>query len=160
VARERASTVIRSRTIAAEQQRVWEVVADPHHMSRWWPGVARVEGVDERGWTLVFTGARSGRPVRFDYHLMHSERPWRLAWEQDNSRSRVLGETVTEIMLEPEGAVTKVTVARRQKLRGYSRTGGLLVKRRFTAIIEEALEGLERICAEPPDGGDGTLRRT
>ncbi|MGH2855564.1 MAG: SRPBCC family protein, partial [Solirubrobacteraceae bacterium] len=38
-------TTQRTRTIAAPAGEVWELVSDPHHLPRWWPRVARVEGV-------------------------------------------------------------------------------------------------------------------
>ncbi len=59
---------------------------------------------------------------------------------------RVLTESVIEVVLEPEGDGTKVTIAQRQKLRGYSRTGGFLLRRATRNKLDEALEGLERIC--------------
>ena len=119
-------TTTYTHTIAAPQQRIWEVLGDPHHMPRWWPGVTRVEGVDDEHWTEVFMTKR-GRPVRADFHLIVSEPPWRRAWEQELAGTpfeRVLDEAVTEVMLEPDSAgTTQVTIAERQKLRGYSRTG-------------------------------------
>src|ERR687894_335749 len=38
-------TAKRAATVAAPPQEVWEVVSDPHHLPRWWPGVQRVEEV-------------------------------------------------------------------------------------------------------------------
>ena len=32
----------RSRTLPASPDALWDVIADPHHMPRWWPGVERV----------------------------------------------------------------------------------------------------------------------
>ena len=46
---------------------------------------------------------------------------------------RVLGESLTEIALKPEGESTEVTIAWRQKMRGYSRTGGFLLSGRAGA---------------------------
>ncbi|CAN5450702.1 hypothetical protein BH20ACT18_BH20ACT18_06600 [soil metagenome] len=37
-----------SRTLPAQRERVWEVVADPHGLSRWWPRTQRVEDVGRR----------------------------------------------------------------------------------------------------------------
>jgi uncharacterized protein YndB with AHSA1/START domain len=138
----------RTRTIQAAPQRVWEVLEDPHHMPRWWPGVTRMEGVEEDRWTQVFKTKR-GRPVRMDFRLLASEPPWQRAWEQEIAGSpfeRVLSESVTEVVLEPEGSGTKVTIAQRQRLRGYSRTGGFMLRRATAKKLGEALEGLERIC--------------
>jgi len=46
--------------------------------------------------------------------------------------------------LEPEGEGTLVTIAHRQKLRGYSKTGGFLLKRATGGKLQEALDGLVR----------------
>jgi uncharacterized protein YndB with AHSA1/START domain len=134
--------------IAAAQQQIWSVLSDPHHMPRWWPGVTRMEGVEEERWTQVFT-TKHGRPVRADFHLMHSEPPSRLVWEQEVTGTpfeRVLEESVTEVILEPVDGGTEVTIAQRQKLRGYSRTGGFLLRRATKGKLKEALEGLEHAC--------------
>jgi Polyketide cyclase / dehydrase and lipid transport len=124
------------------------VLADPHHIPRWWPGVTRVEGVENERWTEVFVTKR-GRPVRADFHLLTSEPPWRRAWEQElvgTPFERVLEEAITEVTLEPAGAGTQVTLAQRQKLRGYSRTGGFMMRRATKSKLQEAIEGLERAC--------------
>jgi uncharacterized protein YndB with AHSA1/START domain len=143
-------TTQRERTIAADQRRVWEVIADPHHMPRWWPGVQRMEGVEGDRFTQVFFTKR-GRPVRMDFHLVVSEAPWRRVWEQEVAGTpfeRVLGQAVTEILLEPAGdGGTQVTLAQSQKLKGYSRTGGFLLRRATRKRLDEALEGLEQICS-------------
>jgi Polyketide cyclase / dehydrase and lipid transport len=144
----------RSRTINASPEHVWEVVADPHHMPRWWPHVKRMEGVDPDRFTQVLT-TRKGRPVRMDFRLLESEPPGpagdppgRRVWEQEVAGTpfeRVLGEAITEIVLEPADGVTRVTIVLRQKLRGYSRTGGFLLRRATHARLDEALDGLEDV---------------
>jgi uncharacterized protein YndB with AHSA1/START domain len=141
-------TTVYTRTIAAPPQRIWDVLGDPHHMPRWWPGVTRMEGVEDERWTQVFVTKR-GRPVRADFRLLVSEPPWRRCWEQEvvgTPFERVLDEAITEIMLEPVNGGTQVTIAQRQKLRGYSRTGGLLLRRATKGKLREAVEGLERAC--------------
>lgn len=147
-------TAQRSRTVAAPPDRVWEVIADPHHMPRWWPQVKRMEGVEADRWTQVFT-TRKGRPVRMDFHLLESEPPGpggdppgRRVWEQDvvgTPFERVLGEAITELVIEPDGEHTRVTIALSQRLRGYSRTGGFLLARATRAKLDEALRGLAEI---------------
>jgi uncharacterized protein YndB with AHSA1/START domain len=137
----------RSRTIQATPQQVWEVLADPHHMPRWWPGVTRMEAVEPERWTQVFK-TKKGRPVRMDFRLLASEPPYQRAWEQDVVGSpfeRVLIESITEVALEPEGTGTRVTIAQRQKLKGYSRTGGFMLRRATAKKLDQALDGLERI---------------
>jgi uncharacterized protein YndB with AHSA1/START domain len=140
-------TARRTRIIAAAPQRVWEVVEDPHHIPRWWPGVTRVEGVESDRWTKVFT-TRKGRPVRADYRLLESQPPWQRCWEQEllgTPFERVLNEAVTEIRLEPAEGGTRVKIELRQKLRGYSRMGGFMLRRATRAKLDEALDSLERI---------------
>jgi uncharacterized protein YndB with AHSA1/START domain len=137
----------RSRRLAASQQDLWELIADPHHLPRWWPGVERVEGVGEGRFTQVFRTKR-GRPVRADFRVLESDRPWRRAWEQElpgTPFARVLSESVIEVHLEPSDSGTEVTIAQRQKLRGYSRTGGFLLRRATNAKLDEALDALQQI---------------
>ncbi len=147
--RSRSATVHRSRTIAARRAGVWAVIDDPHQLPRWWPGVVRVEAVADDCWTQVYMTGR-GRPVRFDYRRVLAEPPLRTLWEQQvegTPLARVLAESLMEVMLEDEGGGTRVTIAQRQKLKGYSRTGGLLIRRGAAGQLEEALEGLDRLLA-------------
>jgi hypothetical protein len=114
-----------------------------------------VEGVERDRWTQVFMTKR-GRPVRADFRLlsaeppgMGGEAPGRLSWEQEvvgTPFERVLNESITEILLEPVAGGTEITIAQRQKLRGYSRTGSFLLRRATRGKLDEALDGLERIC--------------
>ncbi len=139
----------RTRTIAAAPQPIWELIADAHHQPRWWPGVRRVEGVTDDTFTQVHL-TKKGRSVRIDFTVLESEPPWRRVWQQEVAGTpfeRVLGESVTEITLEPVDAGTEVTIELRQQLRGYSRTGGFLLRRATGTRLDEALEGLERITA-------------
>src|ERR1700679_1554467 len=80
--RDRMAAAHRSRRLAASQQDLWDLIADPHHLPRWWPGVERVEGVADGRFTQVFRTKR-GRPVRADFRVLESDRPWRRAWEQE-----------------------------------------------------------------------------
>ena len=93
---------------------------------------------------------KRGRPVRIDFHLLDSEPPYRRAWEQEipgTPFERVLNEAITEIQLDLMGSGTRITIGQRQKLRGYSRTGGYLLRRATVKKLTEALDGLEEICA-------------
>ncbi|MGI8715412.1 MAG: SRPBCC family protein [Solirubrobacteraceae bacterium] len=137
----------RSRVLPASQQQLWELISDPHHLPRWWPGVERVESVDEDRFTQVFK-TKQGRPVRADFRVVESAAPWRRAWEQEipgTPFARVLSEAVITVALEPAPAGTEVTIAQLQKLRGYSRTGGFMLRRATAAKLGEALDGLEQI---------------
>ncbi len=138
----------RSRTLPASQQDLWEIVSDPHHMPRWWPGVDRMEGVEDDSFTQVLKTKR-GRPVRADFRIVRSEPPSTRSWAQDVAGTpfeRVLTESVVEVRLEPAAGGTEVTISQQQKLRGYSRTGGLLLRRATDSKLDEALDGLARIC--------------
>jgi uncharacterized protein YndB with AHSA1/START domain len=142
------ATSRRSLTVPASPERVWKVVSDPHHMSRWWPEVVRVEGVEDDCFTHVFTSQR-GRTVRADYFVTESERPHRLVWEQELEGTpfeRVLGQCVTTLELEPDGEGTLVTLELLQKTRGYNRTGGFMLKRAAGQKLDQALDGLAAIC--------------
>ena len=124
------------------------MIVDPHHLPRWWPGVERVEGVEEGRFTEVFKTKR-GRPVRADYHVVSSDPPVAHSWEQDlpgTPFERVLSRSVIEIHLEPVPGGTEVTIAQTQTLRGYSKTGGFLLRGATRSKLDQALDGLERIC--------------
>jgi hypothetical protein len=111
-----------------------------------------MEGVEEDRWTQVhFT--KKGRPVRIDFNLLASDAPYRRMWEQEVAGTpfeRVLNQAVTEIVLEPAERGTLVTIEQRQQLRGYSRTGGFMLRRASGRKLDEALEALERLCGEEP----------
>jgi uncharacterized protein YndB with AHSA1/START domain len=141
----------RTRTLPATQQELWEIVSDPHHMPRWWPGVDRMEGVEDDRFTQVLKTKR-GRPVRADFHVVRSEPPWTWSWAQDVAGTpfeRVLSASVVELQLEPATGGTTVTISQQQKLRGYSRTGGFLLRRATDSKLDEALDGLARISGSP-----------
>jgi uncharacterized protein YndB with AHSA1/START domain len=140
-------TAHRNRVVAAEPERVWEVIEDPHHLPRWWPGVRRMEGVAEDRWTQVFITKR-GRPVRADFRLLTSDPPRRRSWTQEipgTPFERVLSESVTDVVLEPADGGTQVTISQRQRLRGTARTGGFLLRRATRRKLDEALDGLEQL---------------
>lgn len=134
----------RTREIAAAPEEIWRIVSDPHHVPRWWSQVRRVERVEEGTWTeVVYT--KKGKPVRVDLRVLASEPARRRAWTQEVAGTpfeRVLIESVIEIELRPAGAGTHVTLEQRQKLRGYSRTGGFLLRRATRERLDGALEQL------------------
>src|SRR3954462_13722872 len=119
-------TVVRSRTIAAPQEALWEIVSDPYHLPRWWPNVQRVEDVTDEAWTTVATSSR-GRAVRFDWSRVYSEPPQRIVWGQELEQTpfeRFLRESVTGVILEAAGDATKLELRVVRKLRGLARFGG------------------------------------
>lgn len=140
-------TTRRSRVLAAPLDEIWAVVEDPEHLPRWWPRLRRVEGVGGGRWTMVLTTSK-GRQVRADYRLAEFSRPRRVLWAQeleDSPFERLLSEALTEIELEPAEGGTRVSIALRQRLRGWARFGGVLFRRAGRAQLDEALEGLARI---------------
>jgi uncharacterized protein YndB with AHSA1/START domain len=143
-------TISRSRAIGAHHEVLWEIVADPAHLPRWWPNVTRVEDVEAGAWTTVMSTG-SGRPVRADYTLLSSQRPERMTWEQELEESpfeRLLKTAVTELELEPGDGDTLVRMTAQLELRGLSRLGAMQVNRAWKRQLDEALEGLAAI-SEP-----------
>jgi len=125
------------------------VIADPHHLPRWWPRVARVEDVDGNVFTEVMKTAR-GKVVRADFELVDAdERTRTLRWEQRLAGTpfgRLLSSAATLVSLEVADEGTRVTIELRQTLTGFlPRFGSYMVRRAAAATIEEALDGLERI---------------
>jgi uncharacterized protein YndB with AHSA1/START domain len=142
------ATAHRTRTLAVSPHELWDLISDPHHMPRWWPGVTRMESVEDDRFTQVFK-TKKGRPVRIDFRVLESDPPLRRSWEQEIAGTpfeRVLNESVIEVELNPVGDGTEVTITHRQKLRGYSRTGSFMLRRATRSKLDEALDGLERIC--------------
>jgi uncharacterized protein YndB with AHSA1/START domain len=144
--------VSRSRLIAAEPDRVWDLVSDAHSLPRWWPKAVRVEDVrgpsGARGqWTMVLESER-GVSVRADYRCTASTEPKRIAWEQQIEGSpfeRVLREARTEIGLEPVAGGTEVTLTLEETLRGMSKLGGTMMRGAAKQRLDEALDGMQRV---------------
>lgn len=142
--------VSRARVVAAPQQRVWDLVADPHGLPRWWPGVARVEDATPLAWTKVLTTDK-GKAIRADFTREAADAPRRLVWRQELLESPfegIMRESRVEIALDPEGeGRTRVTITATRKLRGLSRLGGFMVRSATRRQLDEALDGLERAVA-------------
>jgi uncharacterized protein YndB with AHSA1/START domain len=131
---------------------VWSLVSDPYSLPRWWPRTARVESVERRKagrrsqWTKVLETAE-GRGVRADFRCLSSAERERYVWEQQlhgTPFARHLRSSVVEIGLRPAGEGTEVSLSSRQVLRGMSRLGSPLMRRGQGAILDEALNGVER----------------
>jgi uncharacterized protein YndB with AHSA1/START domain len=151
------SSAKRTRVVSAPVAEVWKVLEDPYQMPRWWPRVERMEGVEEDRFTQVFVSKRR-RTVRADFRLLASEPPdaeyssGHRTWTQEVEGTpfeRVLQESITEVLVEtvPEG--TRITLAQRQKLKGYTRVGALSMRGATVKRLDEALDGLARIVADP-----------
>lgn len=150
-------TVTRSRTVAAPPERVWTVIANPERFADWWPHVRRVEDASSGAWTLVLGSERGSRSLRADYTLVAADHPRRLAWRHEVEESpfeRVLAAAETEVELEPALEGTRVRISERLRLRGFSRFGGLQVRRATARKLDGALAGL----AEAVGGAEAGAR--
>jgi uncharacterized protein YndB with AHSA1/START domain len=139
--------VSRSRTVPAEPEAVWSVVADPRRLARWWPRTERVKSITRDGWTTVLRSPR-GRPVRADWRLEADERPVRRAWSQElegTPFARVLRERRVEARLAAADGGTEVTLELCQRARGRARFGGALLRRAARKELDAALDGLEDV---------------
>jgi uncharacterized protein YndB with AHSA1/START domain len=144
--------VTRSRLIDASPARVWELVADPYNLPRWWPRTTRVEDVrasegdGPEGWTTVMTTER-GTPVRADYRCSAFEPGTRLRWEQEVEGTpfeRILNRSAVEIALAPQGEATNVTLTLDEALRGLARLGSAMIRGAAKRRLDDALDGVER----------------
>ena len=142
--------VSRSRVIAADRDRVWDLVSDPHSLPRWWPRTKRVEDVRGDGkrahWTSVLETER-GTGVRADSHSTGSTAPERYAWEQEVAGTpfdRILRASRLEIGLEAKQAGTEVTLTSDESLRGLSRLGATMMRGATRRRLDSALDGIER----------------
>ncbi len=142
--------VLRKRAISAKPEDVWRLVSDPYNLPRWWPRTIRVENVEGAGadtqWTNVL-GTAEGRGVRADFRCLDSAEGERYAWEQrveGTPFERHLRRSSVEIALRPDGEGAEVSLSSSQTLRGLSRLGSPMMRRGQGAILEEALDGIER----------------
>jgi uncharacterized protein YndB with AHSA1/START domain len=134
----------RAATVSETPATVWQTVADPHQLPRWWPRVERVEGVSGSGFTQVLRSDR-GALVRADFRVGQRNKPRVVTWEQDlegTPFAKLLRRAVTTVTLEPAEAGTRVEVRLEQRLQGISRFGGFMVKRAARKQLDGALEAL------------------
>jgi uncharacterized protein YndB with AHSA1/START domain len=139
--------------IAAPRDRVWDLVADPHHLPRWWPRTVRVEDVRQVGsgkrsrWTTVL-GTEKGRGVRADYRCTSAAAGERYVWEQEIEGTpfeRILRSSSLEIRMADGGEdETRVTLSSRERLRGLSRLGSPMMRMATRRRLDEALDGIGR----------------
>lgn len=144
--------VTRTRTVEAPVADVWKLVSDPYNLPRWWPRTGRVENVEGSGgrrtrWTKVLETAE-GRGVRADYRCVSSAEGERYVWEQELEGTpfeRHLKASRVEIGLRGgRDGGTEVILAAVQTLKGMSRLGSPLMRRGQGAVLDEALDGIER----------------
>lgn len=146
------SRVTRRRTISAAPEEVWRLVSDPHSLPRWWPRTSRVENVEQKSagrrsqWTKVLETSE-GRGVRADYRCLSSAENERYVWEQQldgTPFARHLRSSRIEIVLRQRDDGTQVDLSSVQALKGMSRLGSPMMRRGQGAILDEALDGIER----------------
>ena len=158
-------TVARSRSIRAPAARIWNLVADPHNLPRWWPETVRVEDVHGSAgsrrsrFTQVFETSK-GKSVRADFRCTTARAGEMLIWEQEIEGTPFEGflrQAELELRIEPDAAdsqLTRVTAEGRRHLRGMSRLGALMMRRATGRTLSDALEGIEEtLCGAP--GGEG-----
>ena len=153
--------VARSKSISAPPRRVWDLVADPHNLPRWWPRTVRVEdvrgkaGAERSRFTQVFE-TKGGKAVRADYRCTASRSGELLIWEQEIEGTPFEGfmhSAELELRLDGEGERTLVTAEGRRRMRGLSRLGAPLMHRATGRTRAGALEGIDDALAEPPGAG-------
>lgn len=145
--------VRRERTVQGDAAEVWRVVSDPARLPQWWPGVSRVEDASPEAWTKVLTSTK-GKSVRADYTRLEAEEARRLLWRHEVEESpfeRILAESTTEIVLEPEDGRTRVEIAVSHQPRGWARLSPFQLRAAAANQVEGALEGLERLLG-PGEG--------
>jgi uncharacterized protein YndB with AHSA1/START domain len=144
--------VTRRRTIAAPVPEVWSLVSDPYSLPRWWPRTSRVENVERKSagkrsqWTKVLETSE-GRGVRADFRCLSSAENERYVWEQQlegTPFARHLRSSRIEVALRDGEGGTQVDLSSAQSLKGMSRLGSPMMRRGQGAILDEALDGLER----------------
>jgi hypothetical protein len=128
------------------------LVSDPYNLPRWWPRTIRVEGVVRKSagrrseWTKVLQTSE-GRGVRADFRCLSSAEGERYVWEQQLAGTpfeRHLRRSKVEVEINPRATETEVAISSDQTLRGLSRLGSAMMRRGQGAILEEALDGIER----------------
>jgi hypothetical protein len=115
-----------------------------------------VENVQQRGsgrrshWTQVLETSE-GRGVRADFRCVSAAEAERFVWEQEvegTPFAKHLKASRVEIGMREKGeGGTEVSLSSEQQLRGMSRLGGTLMRRGQGAILDEALDGIERALA-------------
>jgi uncharacterized protein YndB with AHSA1/START domain len=150
-------TTTRRATLDAPPAAVWQTVADPHQLPRWWPRVERVEGVSGQGFTQVMRSKR-GALVRADFRIGRRNKPRLIEWSQDVAGTPFAGllkASVTTVALEddPGGAGTRVELKLAQKLQGGNRLGGFMVKRAARRQLDAALDALDELSRSATPSG-------
>jgi uncharacterized protein YndB with AHSA1/START domain len=150
--------VSRARVIAADAERVWDLISDPHSLPRWWPRTLRVEDVDEHHWTTVLETER-GSPVRADYRRTDQTPGRSYGWKQELEGTpfeRILRSSSLAIALRAESGEreTEIRLTSEERLRGLSRLGSVMLRGAARRRLDEALDGIERALLGPGPTGE------
>jgi carbon monoxide dehydrogenase subunit G len=141
--------VKRAGAVEASPSVVWEVIADPRRLVRWWPDVERVEEATAEAWTTVQVTDR-GKVIRADFTRDEAVAPTLLVWRQEVEESpfeRFLSGAETRIALSPLDAGTRVEIRSTTRLRGLARLGAPMVRRATRRRLDRALDGLREAVA-------------
>ena len=86
--------------------------------------------------------------MRADFRCVSAAEGERYVWEQEVEgtpfEKHLRSSRVAIGLAERRGAETEVSLSSEQQLRGMSRLGGTLMRRGQGAILDEALDGIER----------------
>ena len=85
--------------------------------------------------------------MRADFRCLSSAEGERYIWEQQIEGTpfeRHLRSSKVEISLKEKGGETEVGIVSEQSLKGMSRLGSTMMRRGQGAILDEALDGIER----------------
>ena len=150
--------VVRSTaSVAASPDEIWALVSDPHHLTRWWPDVQRIEAVTADAFTQVMM-TKKGRAMRVDFGVIVSEPPCIRSWEllpAGTPFERVVALWRTTVTLEPDPAGgTLVTIEEQQRMQGTLRLAGVLQRRASRRRLRDALAGLSDLYRDPDSGRD------
>lgn len=167
--------VSEQRAVAMPAGELWQLVSDPRHLSRWWPRVERVEGVDGAFFTQMLRSS-SGKLVRADFEVVErDDREMRIVWAQRIAGSpfaHVLSASTIEVSVRPaadlkvdapaEVVLTLVHTPKRWFSRSpalqhegaatelwtaaMGRLGSPMIRRAAAKTVKEALDGLQHVC--------------
>ena len=129
-------------SVSADQ--VWEWVADPGRLPRWWPDVDRVDRPGEATYVRWVTSPR-GRAVPMRFELSSLEPGVCVTWSQaiiGTAFERAVKSATEEISLKSvdDGSLVRLTISR--KLRGTAKLGSFFVRRGQKQQLALAAEGL------------------
>ena len=137
------------RTIPATPEQIWAVLGDAMSYDRWVVGAKDIRAADgtwpEPGSTLEHTSGFGPLELKDNTKVIESDPPHRIVLE---ARGRPLGIAQIEIMLEPEGSGTKVTMVEH----AVRPTAARVMNRALDPLIHsrnvETLRRLEEVTVE------------